>query len=613
MIAASFSSAATLVESALFRALMDGPARIVLAEQRLYASLAILICFGALAAADHAVMVVFQRIGRALESEVRMRFLAKVPRLGARYFRSRPTSDMVDRLHAVQRVRAVPEWLGEFARSLAGLSAVTTAIVVIEPRAASVAIVAAIVSVVAPASLASIMTDVEWRFRTHGAALLTFFLDALLGKTAVRAHGAERALRMEHERVLAEWHRAGYDLLRGAIAVETIGAVASVALVTRLLAFEAASGSGVRYASVLLTIYWSFELAAFGRRLAVSLRRKPSHEATLLRALAPLGAPDECVLSETSGQDEPVADRGVGLESDGVVVHAGGNPILKGLNLRIRPGEHVAIVGTSGAGKSSLFALLLGIYRPTMGELRVDGRPMASADFESLRKRTAWVDPAITLWNRSLLQNVVYGEKGFDADRAARAVSDAKLDGVLERLPDGMQSPLGEGGMLVSGGEGQRVRLARAITRDSVRLALLDEPFRGLDRLTRSELLARTRQRFRDATLLCITHDVGETLNFERVLVIENGRLIEDGPPRELAARSGARYADLLRSESVVRQQLWEADVWRRVRIDSGAIGAHALGGTARVSPFDEHARVGLRCPHIAKVVESRLGTEAAE
>ena len=148
----------------------------------------------------------------------------------------------------------------------------------------------------------------------------------------------------------------------------------------------------------------------------------------------------------------------------------------------------------------------------------------------------------------------------------------ADLQGVLEKLPDGLQTPLGEGGALVSGGEGQRVRFGRALLRPDVRLAILDEPFRGLDRERRRELLARARRRWRQATLLCITHDVGETRAFERVVVVEGGRIIEDGAPADLAAQLGSRYRALLDAEEAVREGLWSSGTWRRLWLEGGQL-----------------------------------------
>jgi ABC-type multidrug transport system fused ATPase/permease subunit len=263
---------------------------------------------------------------------------------------------------------------------------------------------------------------------------------------------------------------------------------------------------------------------------------------------------------------------GIAIAWENVSVRAGGHTILEGIDAVIAPGEHVAIVGPSGAGKSSLVGTLLGWHRPSAGRVLVDGEPAGGERLQALRHETAWVDPAVQIWNRTLLDNLRYGAAdglGLAIDDAVRA---ADLVAVLRRLPEGLQTPLGEGGGLVSGGEGQRVRLARALLRPRVRLALLDEPFRGLDREQRRELLARARELWREATLLCVTHDVGETLSFARVLVVENGRIVEDGPPSRLAAQSESPYAALLAAERDVRTGLWESAVWRRLRMERGRL-----------------------------------------
>jgi ATP-binding cassette subfamily B protein len=125
---------------------------------------------------------------------------------------------------------------------------------------------------------------------------------------------------------------------------------------------------------------------------------------------------------------------------------------------------------------------------------------------------------------------------------------------------------------LLSGGEGQRVRLGRAFHRAGVRLAVLDEPFRGLDRDKRHLLLQRARRIWQGRTMLCITHDVGETRDFERVLVIDAGRVVEDGCPAELAADPGSRYRALLDAETAVRRGLWASAHWRRLRLEGGRL-----------------------------------------
>ena len=144
-----------------------------------------------------------------------------------------------------------------------------------------------------------------------------------------------------------------------------------------------------------------------------------------------------------------------------VSVHAAGHTILEEINLKIEPGDHVAIVGASGAGKSSLLGLLLGWYRPAEGSVLVDGAALEGAHLDQLRKDTAWIDPAVQLWNRSLFSNLCYGNP--DGVPTANLLEQSELRQLLEKLPDGLQTELGESGGLVSGGEGQRVRFGRAL------------------------------------------------------------------------------------------------------------------------------------------------------
>lgn len=262
---------------------------------------------------------------------------------------------------------------------------------------------------------------------------------------------------------------------------------------------------------------------------------------------------------------------------------AGGHTILPDLTLQIAPGEHVAIVGPSGAGKSSLVGLLLGWQRPASGQLLVDGAPLDGSRLLALRRMTAWVDPAVQLWNRPLFANLTYGAQSSSAGVARLGAEapaldmTAVLDGadlydVLEKLPAGLQTPLGESGGLVSGGEGQRVRLGRALLRSGVRLAILDEPFRGLDRAKRHQLLRNARAHWQGATLLCVTHDISATQDFTRVLVLEEGQIVEDGAPATLLAQPQSRYQALLTAEATVRQSLWAGRDWRRLWLADGAL-----------------------------------------
>ncbi|HVF89220.1 MAG TPA: ABC transporter ATP-binding protein, partial [Blastocatellia bacterium] len=372
-----------------------------------------------------------------------------------------------------------------------------------------------------------------------------------------------------------------------------------------------------QYGGVLLLVYWSLNLPVLGEEVAQIAHQYPLHRNVTLRLLEPLGAPEETasgtgaitenhqaqdvdrklevaaaasLSAEAPGfilvkpsvtRDERIAlngresasnCRGVRLTIDGVSVRAAGHVILEDVNLEIEPGSHVAIVGPSGAGKSSLAGLLLGWHKATGGRILVDGEALDSERLERLREETAWVDPAVQLWNRSLLENLSYGAPPEASTSINSVIEGAELRRVLEKLPEGFQTPLGESGSLLSGGEGQRVRLGRAMLRGKARLAILDEAFRGLSRERRRGLLSGARKLWQGATLLCITHDVGETQAFERVLVIDGGRIVEDGDPADLMEQAGSRYRELVEAEETLRAEMWASDRWHNIRLEGGQI-----------------------------------------
>ena len=205
-----------------------------------------------------------------------------------------------------------------------------------------------------------------------------------------------------------------------------------------------------------------------------------------------------------------------------------GHTVLEGIDLRIEAGSHVAIVGHSGAGKSSLVGLLLGWHRPANGRILVDGEPLHGQRLERLRRETAWVDPAVQLWNRSFLRTSSTVRPPTLPCRSAGLSTRLTSPACSGNCRRGCNT-LGEGGPRLRWG-GAAGAAGRAMLRSGVRLVILDEPFRGLDREQRRELLARARRMWRHATLLCITHDVSETQAFARVVVVEGEQIVEDGP-----------------------------------------------------------------------------------
>jgi ATP-binding cassette subfamily B protein len=478
---------------------------------------------------------------------------------------------MAHRVQAIHPLRQLPSLAARLVRGSMDLLVACAGLVWIDPRGLPLVCAVAAIALAAPWIAQRPLVERDLRVRSYDGALTRFYLDALLGLVAIRTHGAEPALRSEHTQMLGTWTRANHDRLRTSVVVEAVEQVVGAALAIAL-AFDYL-GHTKEPAAVLLLLYWALAVPNYGLEIGAAARTYPAVRNLLLRLVEPLGALEEGE-DHARAPDATVTREapGVALGFHGVTVHASGRTILEEIDLDVAAGEHVAIVGPSGAGKSSFVGLLLGWHRPASGGIEVDGEPLRGDRLRSFRREVAWVDPAVQLWNRSLLENLSYGS--VDDAPLASVLEQADLVALLERLPQGLQTELGEGGALVSGGEGQRVRFGRAMMRPRSRLAILDEPFRGLDREKRGELLARARRLWSRATFLCATHDVGETRDFDRVLVIEGGRIVEAGPPAELAAREGSRYRAMLEAEDDVRRRMWGDARWRRLFLRRGAFEA---------------------------------------
>jgi ATP-binding cassette subfamily B protein len=560
-----------VVEALLLRALIDLGVQLGVSDQRALAMLGIVALLVLLVLLDLPIAATALRAGRRLEARLRIAFQEKIPRLGDRYFRSRLSSDMAERAHSVHTLSHVPTLASRFVRTVLVLCCTAGGIIWLDPRSAPVALVVAALSVALPLAAQSLIVERDLRVRTHGAALTRFYLDALLGLVAVRCHTAERAVQREHEGLLVEWARSGLQLLRSAVVVEGVLGLSGLCLVIWLLTdhLSRLGESGM----ILLLLYWALELPALGRQVALIARQYPAQRNVTLRLLEPLGAPeDEVATTDSAHAPEHTSTAPVAIELQQVSVKAAGATILQELDLHLAPGSHVAVVGRSGAGKSSLLALLLGLYRPASGVLTVDGELLLGDALRRLRAATAWLDPSVQLWNRSLLENLRYGNEEASSEQLAETLELAGLYGVLQRLPEGLQTDLGESGALLSGGEGQRVRLGRALLRSPTRLALMDEPFRGLDRRQRQALLATARAQWQSATLVCVTHDIAETESFSHVVVMDGGRVVEQGAPRDLLGDPRSHYRRLHDAEGEVRAALWDDPIWRRWHLADGRL-----------------------------------------
>ena len=525
-------------------------------------------------------------IGRRLEVRLRKAYFEELPKTEDRYFQSRLASDMASRTHNLQAMRSLPLLIAQGLTISLEVVSTTGALIWAAPAAWRVVVALSAVTLLVPLVAQKLLFEPDLRVQMQAGALSGFTLNALVGLTPIRIHGAERSLRRAQETLLVSWTKARYWLQALSVGFEGALMLVSYGLVM-LLVYSYLAGSE-QASLVLLVVYWALRFPILAQRLMVLSRTFPNAMNRVRRLLDIIGeikapparqeTPAQDPRAASAPADVPAGDApaeaasGVAITMEKVRIKGGGHTILDKVSLTIAPGEHVAIVGVSGAGKSTLVGLLLGWLRPARGEIKVDGQPLDQLGIERLRRTTAWVDPAISIWNQSLIDNLRYGNDGAHGWSLDAAIKGAEMLDILEALPAGLQTSLGEGGGLVSGGQGQRVRLARAMLRTGVRLAILDEPFRGLDRDRRARLLAESRRLWANITLLCVTHDVEHTQEFDRVLVVENGRILENGSPKELLANKRSRYAELLHADQENRTLLWSGGKWRNWWLADGRL-----------------------------------------
>jgi ABC-type bacteriocin/lantibiotic exporter with double-glycine peptidase domain len=569
LVAVLLSSVASTLELLLYRAALDAPTLFTTFDTRLGAALTlallVVLILGLEASAAYGAI----RLGRSLELELRMRTLHALPRAGDHFVRSRPTTDLAYRAHNLVTGAQMPVSVVAAARALGDLCVTLAAIAWLGAAYVLPVLACAVLLAASFVLTRSRLRELDTRNQVHASRLLTLFLDALRGSRPLRLHGYQDAFRSEQQRELELSRGTLHSLVRtGALLEGSNGLLAAALLVSVLLVYVSTASDPRLF---VLLAFWAFRIPPAIRALVGFAQGYPLQSVALARLLEVTryvrAASEEAEPSPAAS----VAAQGVRITSSGVSVIANQFALLDDVSVNVKAGEHIAVVGRSGSGKSSLVGLLLGFHEPSAGELLIDDAALDEPRRRALLQATVWVDPSVQLWNTSVRDNVDYAVRALERRSFLHTAELSDLLPVIDHLDRGLDTQVGPEGSLISGGEGQRIRLARGLRRAQVRLVVLDEAFRGLDRPTRERLTRNVRAAFPEATLLSVSHDIRSALEFPRVWVLEGGRIVEDAEPAALAG-TPSRFKRLLEAEEHALQELWAASSWRRLHVAGGKV-----------------------------------------
>ena len=300
--------------------------------------------------------------------------------------------------------------------------------------------------------------------------------------------------------------------------------------ITLWLAGQATVGDIVLLTSLAFTILHGT------RDLAVSLVDVTQYVARLEEAVGALLVPHE-LADAPDAIALPPGPRQVVFE-DVTFAYPGRAPVLEQFNLILKPGQRVGLVGFSGAGKSTVVALLQRFHDVSGGRITIDGHDIRAITKESLRSVLALVPQDISLFHRTVRENLCYGRPDATEAEIVAAAQTARCRDFIEALPEGFNTMVGDRGVMLSGGQRQRLAIARALLKDSP-ILLLDEATSALDTESEQLIQAALDELMQGRTVIAIAHRLSTLRRFDRIIVMDRGRIVDDGSPAALAARPG--------------------------------------------------------------------------
>jgi len=428
---------------------------------------------------------------------------------------------------------------------IATVSAIALIGTVSLPMAAGLFVVAGAM-VIAMFHLAAAGKPLHDDFADKAAAVDGEMVDVINNMPLVRAFCG---LNFEHDRFDATVDReltARGRSLRYLEKLRLTHAAITVVLTIALLAWATVlwQRGGATTGDVVLVCTLGLSILSATRDLSVTLVDVTQHVARLTEAIATLLLPHEL---QDHPKAAPLIKAGAAITFNSVSFrYPGGLKVFDKFSLRLQPGQRIGLVGQSGGGKSSLFVLLQRFYDAQQGSITIDGQNISRVTQQSLREAISVVPQEISLFHRSIMENVRYGRPSATDDEVLRAAIAARCD-FVETLPEGLATRVGDRGVKLSGGQRQRIAIARAFLKDAP-ILLLDEATAALDSESEEAIREALGRLMRGRTVIAIAHRLATLRNFDRVVMLKAGKIIEDGSPDRLMQGRGP-YRELVTQE----------------------------------------------------------------
>ncbi len=506
---------------------------------------AVLATFAVKGLANYGQAILMSFVGQRIITDTQHRLYAHLSRMELAFFQTQPTGGLISRFTIdINMMRtAVSNALTGFGKDSLSLIFLIGVMFVQDAQLAAVSFIVFPLAVLPISRLGRRIRKVTVNTQEEMGQFTTLLEQTFQGARVVKAYGMEDyekgRVRAIAESIFSLVFRSARVRALASPIMETLGGVAVAMVIvyggSRVIDEAMDAGSFFSFITALLLAY-------------EPLKRLANLNASLQEGLA--GAQRLFVLLDTEPNiiDKPDA-KPLRLEKGGIkfsnlrFAYQSGRPALDGISLEVPAGKLVALVGVSGAGKSTLLNLIPRFYDADEGSVTIDGQDVREVTMASLRGAIALVSQEITLFDDSVRANIAYGRPDAPEDDIINAAKSAAADEFIRSMPQGYDTFVGEQGTAVSGGQRQRLAIARAMLKDAP-ILLLDEATSALDTQSERQVQAALKQLMKGRTTLVIAHRLSTVIDADMIYVIDQGRVAESGTHGELLAKNGA-YAHL--------------------------------------------------------------------